>query len=458
MRIIGALIMLLCVSASAVADLKITRRAGAGGHTGDSTVYIKGARERTEMQTITTIRQCDLHRTIQLNDRARKYVIVPDSDGEASTPPPAPTTPREPKTTRRGAIVTDTVNITDTGERKQMFGYTARHIKTSTVMDAPAEACNPGHMEMESDGWYIDFAAGGPSCNVDRPTPPPTRQTRPDCADQVRFRTTGTGRLGFPVMVTTKFKMAGMGGQGGDDDDPETAAMMSNMMTSTLEVTEISTVKLDPTLFDIPAGYTQAASMQELYGPPSGMMGMGGGGMSGGGMPPGARPPTDEGQGMGSMHGSTPARPKQPGMIRVGVAAINNSAGGSVSLGSLRERLVGSISDSNVEAVALDASDPSAADAEAKAKDCDFVLYTNLSALKQSAAGKVGGMFGRVTGVGTPGAEKYESRVDFRLLVVGGASQLESSATSKEEGADASVGAALEREAHAVNAAARRKK
>jgi hypothetical protein len=461
MRIIGALIMLLCVSASAVADLKITRRAGAGGHTGESTVYIKGARERTEMQTITTIRQCDLHRTIQLNDRARKYVIVPDSDGEASTPPPVPTTPQGPKQTRRGAIVTDTVNITDTGERKQMFGYTARHIKTSTVMDAPAEACNPGHMEMESDGWYIDFAAGGPSCNVDRPTPPPTRTTRPDCADQVRFRTTGTGRLGFPVMVTTKFKMAGAGVQGGDDDDPEVSAMMSNMMTSTLEVTEISTVKLDPTLFDIPSGYTQAASMQELYGPPSGMMGMGsgmGGGMSGGGMPPGARAPTDEGQGMDSMHGAKPARPKQPGMIRVGVAAINDSAGGSVSLGSLRERLVGSISDSNVEAVALDASDPSAADAEAKAKDCDFVLYTNLSALKQSAAGKVGGMFGRVAGIGTPGAEKYESRVDFRLLVVGGASQLESSATSKEEGADASVGAALEREAHAVNAAARRKK
>ena len=52
--------------------------------------------------------------------------------------------------------------------------------------------------------------------------------------------------------------------------------MMSNMMTSTLEVTDISTVKLDPALFDIPASYTQAASMQELYGPPSGMMGMGG--------------------------------------------------------------------------------------------------------------------------------------------------------------------------------------
>src|SRR5215212_8236657 len=292
MRIIGAIIMLLCVSASASADLKITRRAGAGGHSGQSTVYIKGARERTEMPTTTSIRQCDLKRTIQINEGARKYVIVPDSGvGDAT---PAPTTPQGPKTTRRGAVVTHTVNINDTGERKQILGYTARHIKTTTVMDAPAEACSPGHMEMESDGWYIDFAAGGPSCDVDRPTPPPTRGSRPDCADQIRFRTTGSGRLGFPVMVTTKFKMGGA--EGGDEDDAEAAAAMSNAMTSTIEVTEISTVTLDPALFDVPAGYTQAASVEELYSSPAGMMGTGG--MSGG-IPPGARPPSDNGQGMG---------------------------------------------------------------------------------------------------------------------------------------------------------------
>lgn len=458
MRIIGAIILLLCVSASASADLKITRRAGAGGYSGQSTVYIKGARERTEMPTITSIRQCDLRRTIQINERARKYVIVPDAEVAAATP--APTTPQGPKTTRRGAVVTHTVNINDTGERKQMFGYTARHIKTTTVMDAPAEACSPGHMEMESDGWYIDFAAGGPSCDVDRPTPPPTRGSRPDCADQVRYKTTGSGRLGFPVMVTTKMKMGGA--QGGDEDDAEVAAAMSNAMTSTIEVTEISTVTLDPALFDVPAGYTQAASVEELYG--SGMAGTGGmaGVMPGGGTPPGARPPSDTGQSMGAMNSSamsamSAARPKQPGMIRVGVAGIGNSAGGSVSLGTLHATLVGSISDSNVEAVALNASDPTAADAEAKTKECDFVLYTDLSALKQSAASKVGGMFGKVAGVG--GLQKYESRVDFRLVPVGGpAPALESNATAKEDGADASVSAALQREAKAVTAAARKKK
>jgi hypothetical protein len=259
-----------------------------------------------------------------------------------------------------------------------------------------------------------------------------------------------------------------MGGAAGGDDeeDAAVAAAMSSAMTSTLEVTEISTVTLDPSLFDIPAGYTQAASVEELYGSPSALMGTGGmsGAMPGGGTPPGASPPSGAGQGMGAMNGSAMSaasapRPKQPGMIRVGVAAINNRAGGSVSLGALRERLVGAIADSNVEAVALDAADPSAADAEAKAKECDFVLYTDLSALKQSAASKVGGMFGRVTGVGTPGAEKYESRVEFRLVAAGGSTPaLESNANAKEEGADASVGAALDREARAVVSAAKKKK
>lgn len=461
MRIIGAIVLLLCVCASASADLKITRKAGAGGYSGQSTVYIKGARERTEMPTITTIRQCDLKRTIQINERARKYAIVPDSEVGDATPAPARATPQGPKSTRRGAVVTYTANITDTGERKQMFGHTARHVKTTTVMDAPAEACSPGHIEMESDGWYIDFAAGGPSCDVDRPTPPPTRSSRPDCADQIRYRTTGSGRLGFPVMVTTKMKMGGAQ-DGDEDDDPAVAAAMSNAMTSTIEVTEISTVTLDPALFDVPAGYTQAASVEELYSS------MGTGGMAavmpGGGTRPGARPPSDDGQSMSALNGSaasamTATRPKRPGTIRVGVAGINNSANGSVSLATLHATLVGSITDSNVEAVALDASDPSAADAEAKTKECDFVLYTDLSALKQSAASKVGGMFGRVTGVGTPGAEKYESRVDFRLVPTGdSAPALESNATAKEQGADASVGAALQREARAVVTAARKKK
>jgi hypothetical protein len=434
MRLLHVLAVLLCAQAVALADLKVSRKMGAGGYGGgESTVYIKGQRQRTEMPGIISIQQCDLRRTIQINDQTKKYLIMPDDAGQPEASAPAAAAPQGPTQTRRGAVVTVTESIVDTGERKQMFGYTARHIKTKNVIDAPPEACNPGHMETESDGWYIDLAAGF-SCDTDRPPTPPARRARPDCVDQYRTRRTGTGKLGFPVMVTYK---SGGGEMGGG-------------FASTLEVTDISTVTLDPSLFDIPAGYTQAASFQELMGMPGGMMGIPG--MTG--ETPGARPPSDTGGGVSSAAPSV--GPKQPGTIRVGVAAINNPAGGAVPLDELRSRLVGSISGSGIEAVPLDAAQAPAAEAEAKQKDCDLVLYTDLSALKQSG-GKFGGMLGRATGIG--GSDRYESRVDFKLFAVGGASQLESNATAKEDGgAEASVGSALDKEAKAVVAAARKKK
>src|SRR5207253_10666290 len=66
-------------------------------------------------------------------------------------------------------------------------------------------------------------------CDASRRAAPPMHGARPDCVDQVRFKRTGTGRLGFPVMVTTKFKT------GGEGDDAEAAAMRSEEHTSELQ-------------------------------------------------------------------------------------------------------------------------------------------------------------------------------------------------------------------------------
>jgi hypothetical protein len=418
--------MLLCVQSVALADLKITTTV-AGGMT--QTTYIKGKRQRTEMQnpafTMATIQQCDLRRTVQLNDQTRKYIITPlDESGqpEMSATSGMPQGPQGPA--RRGAVVQVTMTVTDTGERKQVFGYTARHIKSKMVMDAPPEACNPGHSESEMDAWYIDLNVAF-SCNAEQQPTVPMRPTRPGCMDQYHYKVVGSAKLGYPVEMGDTFK-----------------------------VTDISNATLDQSLFEIPQGYTQAASMAELMGMPGGMGGMAGM-MTG---TPGAQPPASEGGGSGVASAASSVSPKKPGTIRVGVAAINNRAGGGdVSLDSLRDRLVGAISGQGVEAVPLDASEQMAAEAEAKRKDCDLVLTTDLTALKQSAAGKIGGMFGRAAGIPTGGAEKYESRVDFKLYAVGGAAQLESNATAKEDGADASVGSALDKEAKAVAAASRKR-
>ena len=144
---------------------------------------------------------------------------------------------------------------------------------------------------------------------------------------------------------------------------------------------------------------------------------------------------------------------KAPGAIRVGVVQINNRTDRQISTESLRERLIGEIEGAGVDAIALNASSASEAEAEAKAKQCDFILYTDVASMKSSAAKK---LFGRVAGVG--GVDKTESKIEYKLFAVGdGAARLQSAATAKEEGDDASAGTALSQEARAVAAEVRRR-
>ena len=129
-----------------------------------------------------------------------------------------------------------------------------------------------------------------------------------------------------------------------------------------------------------------------------------------------------------------------------------------VSTESLRGRLVGEIQGSGIEAVSLNASSPGEAEAEARAKQCDFILYTDIAALKVSAAKKLGGVFGRATGVGSGGIDKTEAKVEFKLFAVGESSpRVQSAASAKEEGDEASAGTAIDQEAKIVSAEARKK-
>jgi len=110
-----------------------------------------------------------------------------------------------------------------------------------------------------------------------------------------------------------------------------------------------------------------------------------------------------------------------------------------------------------VEAVPLNAISLSEAQSEAKEKQCAFILLTDVSSFKTASAGKkLGGLFGKATGVDTGGAGKSEAKVDFKLFATGSTSaKLSSSESAKEEGDEASLTAALEREAASVVAAAR---
>jgi len=110
-------------------DFKITIKQSMGsGQEMQSTTMIKGLRERSEtsmnvpgmpagmnMAQI-NITECDLKRTIQINDRARKYMITPmDTDSGEGVSSGDAHAPSSGGRSSRGGVVTMTMNTVDTG-------------------------------------------------------------------------------------------------------------------------------------------------------------------------------------------------------------------------------------------------------------------------------------------------------------------------------------------------------
>jgi hypothetical protein len=396
----------LAVEANAQ-DYKIKQAVTLSGQKMTNTTYVKGPRKRTESSgmmgmgvDVADIEQCDLKRSVKISDKKKKYVIEPFSTGDTSTAPsPAP---KSQAPSKRGGTVTYISNVTDTGERKQMFGMTARRLKTSMKMESSPDACAQSNMTMESDGWYIDLPAF--SCPAEiRYTAPP--QVQPGgCQDRIVTRNTGGGKLGFPLMET---RTMNAGGQA---------------MTYMTETLEFTTTPLLESLFDIPTGYTAAKDTSELYGAPdfSAMM-------------QAAQADSEASKpAMGTVPSASaqpaPAGAKRSGVIRIGVLAPTNRGEG-VSVAGLQSFMAEKLTSGNTEGFVI------ASEADARAADCDYILATDLSKLKQSTASKIGGMFGKVTGTDTSAARSYEAQVDFKLVkVTDGKSVLQNKASGKIEG------------------------
>ena len=417
------------------ADLRIKYRQTTSGQSYESATMIKGKRERSEMRMgygteIINITQCDLKRTIQISEKNRKYVITPMQTADSSNTTPSPTSPASAsEPARRGGVVNYTTTINDTGERKEMFGFTARHIKTTMTMESSADACNPVKQRMETDGWYIDLTFGL-DCDLGHSQMASRQMAQGGCRDRVVTKQIGSGRKGYPLTET--MTMYG----------PDGNAMFS----TTKEVLDLSREPLDAALFELPAGYTETTDSQELYAvsaAPSMSSIMGEASQP---QPSAERPSTT----------MQPAVTKAPGTLRVGVVTINNRTDRPVSLDTLRQRLIGGIIGGGIDAVPLSAISPAEIEAEAKARQVDFILYSDITAMKTSAAKKLGGFLGKAAGVG--GIDKTESRVEFKLFAVGEtAPRLQSSATAKEEGDDASAGASVDSEANKVSAEVKKK-
>jgi hypothetical protein len=409
-------------------DFKIAVRMTVAGNSTQSTTMIKGRRERTETtisagtynMTTVNITQCDMRRTIQVNDRARKYLITPMETDVSAGDSTGSTGASAGTGSRRGGVVTMTVNTVDTGERKEMFGFTARHLKRTTMMESSPDACQQTKMKIETDGWYINLEYGL-SC-PNRPSTGGYGGGATGCRDRYQYKTTGPANLGYPLVETTTMY--------GDDGRVTT--------TLTKEVTELSRQTLDAALFDVPAGYTEAKSQQEMYSSIADMMS------------PGQQQSSSTSSGNESRM-QMPSTSNESARIRVGVVEINNKTKTSVST-DLREKLIAELNDEGIEGISLNASSPNEAVIEAQAKQCAYILYTDIVTLKAPSTGKkIGGIFSRATGVGSADTGKSEARLDFRLLPTASASPtLRSSASAKEETLEVTLNVALEGEARAV--------
>ncbi len=342
----------------------------------ESTIYVKGMRKRTEPGSMigmpaqpVIIEQCDLQRSIKINDKKKLYFIEPFSketeeviDEDVKPVAAVKNKPVAVKTNpQTGGIIYMYYNITDTGERKKMSGFTARHIWTSQKIKPSPEACSmKDSIIIKTDGWYIDLPQF--NCPVRyRPAKtmmPPNEREKPDCQDKFVTRRSGKGKLGFPLSETRTTIMGNNGAQTSD-------------FTTSLETLEFSTAKLDSMLFEIPPGYTETkneADLQEKFDMNEMMKQYG-------------NPDPDKIDAI-PMPATGVADQKREGMIRIGV--YEPKGDDQVQASALQLHMVTSLMDGNIEAIAVSSEE------EAKNLNCDYTLASDF--IKIKSASKVGGI------------------------------------------------------------------
>ena len=366
-----AISCLLTISGIASADTKVKSRQTSNGQTYENTSYIKGKRQRSETNNgqMIVIQQCDLRRNIQIMPAAKAYMIQPYDDA-STTATTSPNSTSQPAPVTKGGLVTSTVTTKDTGERKQMFGYTARHIITTMETKSSPDACSNNNTKMQIDGWYID-AAFALDCDSSRAYTNYKPHTSGGCRDRYETKTIGMAKKGYPVWE----KMTMFGPNGAES------------FSTTNEVIEFSQATLDPSLFDVPEGYREVQDFASAFA-------------SAYATPPTNNTDTNTSTTVTSTASTAPAStvgPKKAGVIRLGVATVKtgnvaeNMNASELAL-AVRNSLLQQLKGANVEAVPIDATGGAAIQAEAQQKECDYVVYANVSHKKG------GGGFGSMLG------------------------------------------------------------
>jgi hypothetical protein len=267
----------------------------------------------------------------------------------------------EPALPRKGGVVAITRTSTDTGERQEMFGYKARHIKSSMIMESSPDACNQSHMKMETDGWYADLSAGFSCADDSYRALACGGGGKRGCSDRIVMKGGGGGALGYPLKQTM------------------TMTSEHGTFTTTTEVVELTNTAAEASLFDMPPG-CRATDMSAM---------MGGAPATHSEAPPEPAAAPTKAAATPTAPPPAPALPaKAAGVVRIGVVKIKDMTGQSLPIDNLRLNLISEIARHQLEAVPLDAEGPQQdVESEARSKQCDYVLYTASTQVKDPNTG-----------------------------------------------------------------------
>lgn len=383
-------------------DVKFKTAVTQGAQVSENVTYLQGPRQRVEFPGVTNIDQCDLKRSVIMNPADKKYRLQPYPDAPtATTQSPAP----DPSGQARGGVITLTTTLTDTLERQTMFGLEARHVKALTVKEASQRACDKSPLKVEVDAWYVDLPEQSVCVRPPAPAPPPP----PDaCTDRLEARTVGDVKLGFPVKSSTTTTT-------GEGDKAE-------VTTTSQSVTELEITRLDKSLFDVPSDYVEAKSTAEV------VPAVGSGGLA------------DAVFGS-TADGTSAAAPKKPGVTRIGVLEPVNHTDRTLSGRSMRQDVVMKLNKGSYDALPLAGSSPAEIEKEAARLQCDYILLTDITDVKTSKSGGLGGTLKKVSGGGDK--DKQEVKLDYKLFAVGATQSPKFTGKSSATAGGFGVGSAL---------------
>ena len=401
--------------------VKMTTAYTQGAQVSKNTTYLQGARQRVDFPGVVTIEQCDLKRSVMVNVDARLYRVQP-------YPPPAPAAPAaeplDPQAAQmaqmaqmmgqaqppkaRGGVITFTTTLSDTLEREQMFGLQARRIKTTVIKQSSQSACDKSPLKIDIDAWYVDLPEQT-VCARPPETPLPAAADPNACTDTIETRAIGDVKLGFPIKMTTAT-------QTGEGKDAET-------VITSQEVTSLEMTRLERTLFDVPAGFTEAVSTAEIVPAIA----------KGGSLSEALFGSTADGTGT--------AAPKRAGVTRIGVLKpINKTANELPGGGSLREDLVARFNKSGYDAIPLGGGSAPEIEQDAARLEVDYLMVTEVVEAKSSKPGKLGGV---MKFTGSAPKDSHDVKIEYKLYAVGATQNAKFSGNAKASNGGFGIGSAL---------------